>query len=115
PPEYVIRPQDTQENKEARLLLTLHDKKRHATFLKTYQYFINKYPKSDYDEIIRHLAAEVYSDLYKKEQKLSDLNAAKGIYTYLIEKYPDSVLTENTELLLAYNELEQKNGIETIR
>ena len=45
-PEYIIHPKETRENKEARLLLTLYERKRYAVFLKTYEYFMNKYPET---------------------------------------------------------------------
>ncbi|MCB0343288.1 MAG: tetratricopeptide repeat protein, partial [Bdellovibrionales bacterium] len=114
-PDYVIRPQDSQENKEARLLLTLSKKKRFSTFLKTYEYFTTKYPTSTYDEIVRNLAAEVHYDLYLSTKDKYHYTEFQKISQYLMENYAGSDLSERNHLLLAYSDLKEKNYTETIR
>lgn len=112
--EYEIKPRETQENKEARLLKTLFDNERNAVFLKTYDYFLKNYPDSEYDEIVKNMAAEVHFRLWLKDSDAAELEKGKAIYTYLLQKYPKSVLNERTELLLAYADLERGDGLSTI-
>ncbi|MEO0336316.1 MAG: hypothetical protein AAF202_07970, partial [Pseudomonadota bacterium] len=66
-PNYVIKSRETQENKEARLLLTLYKKERIGLFFKAYNYFKKAYPDSIYDEIVTHLAAELQFDRFREE------------------------------------------------
>ncbi len=114
-PEYVIKEKDSRENKEARLLLQLYKKGRFALFFKTYRYFKDKYPDSKYNEIIHHLAAEIHFNRYIKDGNLKAYRQARDIYTKLLKDYPDSPLSERTDLILAYAELERGNGIETLQ
>lgn len=114
-PEYVIKKNNTRENKEARLLLQLYKKGRFALFFKTYRYFKDKYPNSTYNEIIHHLAAEIHFDRYLKDGNLKAYNQSRDIYTKLLEDFPDSPLSERTDLILAYAELERGNGIATLQ
>lgn len=114
-PEYVIKENETRENKEARLLLQLYRKKRVGLFFKTYRYFVNKYPNSKYNEIIHHLAAEIHFDRYLKDGNLQAYKQAQHIYTMLLKEFPDSPLSERTELILSYAELERGNGIATLQ
>ncbi|MCB0407068.1 MAG: tetratricopeptide repeat protein, partial [Bdellovibrionales bacterium] len=106
---------ETRENKEARLLLQLYKKGRIGLFMKTYKYFMDKYPKSEYEEMIKHLAAEMFFDKSRKENDLKSYQQARAIYLDLLKKFPESPLRERTELLLGYAELERENGIETIQ
>lgn len=115
PPEYSIKPRDGRENKEARLLLHLYQKGRYAVFLKTYQYFQEKYKDSIYDELVKNLAAEVHYKVWQRDGKLEDYIQAKNIYLNLVDKYPDSVLSERNQLLVAYSELGRGNGLEIIQ
>lgn len=110
-PEYAIIPRDNEENKQAQFLLTLFHKGREASFLKSYEFFIKKYPQSIYDEIVRHLAAEVYFDRYRKEQSAFYFQKAQVAYEYLLAKYPQSQLAERTELVLGYSRLERQDGV----
>lgn len=114
-PEYIIKEKNTKENKEARLLLKLHKNNRPGLFFKTYRYFKDKYPKSDYSEIIDHLAAEMHFDRYVKAQDVIAFQQAQSIYRTLLQKYPNSPLAERTELILGYAALESGSGIDTIQ
>lgn len=102
PPIYEIVPSETQENKEAQLLLTLFTNKRRAVLLKTAAEFLKKYPKSPYDEIVRYMMADTRFALWKAEGLPADFETAMGIYRVLTERYPDSPLTPRTLLLMGY-------------
>lgn len=114
-PEYVIRPRESRENKEARLLLELYGRNRKNIFLKTFDYFMNKYPESDYDEILRQLAAELYFKKWKESSELADFEKAMTLYKYLVEKYPDSPLAERTQLIMAYAALDRGDAVTALQ
>jgi tetratricopeptide (TPR) repeat protein len=114
-PNYVIKARDTQENKEARLLLTLYHKGRIGLFFKAYNYFKAAYPNSIYDEIVTHLAAELQFDRFRKDGNRLSYDAAKSLYTYLLDKYPDSPLAERTQFILGFADLERGSAIPAIQ
>lgn len=115
PPEYVINPTDKKENKEARFLQTLYNNKRFASFIKTFNYFQQQYPNSKYDEILRNMLADVHYERWKDSKSKSDKITLTTALKYLIEKYPTSVLTERSQLILAYIDLENRDGVGTIQ
>lgn len=133
PPTYEILPgpsgENSAENKEARLLLTLFKNGRQALFLGTAKEFVKKYPKSDYDEIIRYAMADTHYDLwlkereYKEENKIkddanlhdTDFEEAMGLYNNLVEKYPDSPMTTRTLLLVGYSYLERGDSFGALK
>lgn len=115
PPEYIIKEKDTKENKEARFLQTLFQRKRQAAFIKTFEYFQKQYPDSVYDELLRNMLADIYYERWRETQSKFDKEKVSSTLQYLIEKYPDSVLTERSELILAYIDLENKDGVNTIQ
>lgn len=114
-PEYVIHPKDTRENKEARLLLTLFERKRYAVFLKTYDYFAGKYPDSEYNEILKNLAAHVYLSRWRKTNSSNDFEQARALYSQLIQKFPGSPLREYNYLTLGYAEMEHGEALSTLQ
>lgn len=115
PPEYEIKEKPAKETKEARLILTLAKNGRFGLMLKAADYFLKKYPESNYDEIIRHVVAEAHFALYRKNGTRPDLEDTRKMYHNLLQKYPQSVLSERTELFLAYLDLEERNALETIQ
>lgn len=114
-PEYGIRPKEEEENKQARFLLTLFTNNRNAAFLKTYDFFIRKYPTSIYDEIVRNMSAEVHYRLFRETNEALHFSKAKGEYEYLLAKYPESPLAERTELFLGYMNLERNDPVTTLQ
>ena len=115
PPEYKITPKDNKENKEARFLLTLFRNKRYAAFIKTINYFQKKYPHSVYDELLRNMLADVHYERWKKSKSTIDKQRLTSSLRYLVEKYPESVMTERSDLILAYIDLENKDGVSTVQ
>lgn len=129
PPTYEILPGTSDENKEARLLLTLFKNGRQALFLGTAREFLKKFPKSEYDEIIRYAMADTHYDLWlkerqnKEENKIkdesnlhdSDFEEAMGLYNNLVEKYPDSPMTTRTLLLVGYSYLERGDSFGALK
>ncbi len=114
-PIYEIKAEENDENKEARFLLTLFNKKRWGTFFKTYEYFQKKHPESVYYETIKHLVAEAHIALYQRDHSTKDFEAFHSMYQYLVQKYPNSVLAERDQLLVAYSSLQEKDGAEALR
>lgn len=115
PPEFVIEPKATLENKEARLLMTLFENKRWAAFLKTYEYYEKKYPQSQYEEIIKHLAAEVHYQLWLRDKQPVDYKAFNDLLNYVTKKFKDSPLSERTEMRIASHDLERGSGLDTLQ
>jgi tetratricopeptide (TPR) repeat protein len=109
PPIYEIKAEETDENKKARLLLRLFEKKRDAVFIRTLKLFKNDYPTSKYDEILSYLEADVYYRLWQKDGHESDLEYSLGRYQKAVSDFPNSPLTERTELLIGYTYYEKDN------
>lgn len=114
-PEYIIHPKNNKENKEARLLLTLFQRKRFAVFLKTFDYFTGKYPESEYTEILKNLAANVYLERWRQDKKMSDFDKARSLYAELVQKYPESPLREYNFLILGYTHLERGDALAALQ
>lgn len=102
-PIYEIKAEESDENKKARLLLTLFTNKRYAVFLRTVDFFRQAFPKSKYDEILRYMEADIYYELFKKDGSLTDFQVAMTKYKALILDYPKSPLAERTQLLVGYS------------
>ncbi|WP_413558768.1 tetratricopeptide repeat protein [Bdellovibrio sp. HCB209] len=115
PTIYEIVPKQTEENKQARLLLTLFEKERYAVYLKTREWFREKYPKSEYNEIIDFMTGDVNLALYNKEGKISYFDEAIQKYKEAIEKYPKSPLAERTSLKVGYLTLERGDNLAALR
>ncbi len=114
-PEYIINSKDTRENKEARLLLTLFERKRYGVFLKTYDYYLNRYPDSQYLEILKSLAAHVHLARWKENGKQAEFEDARSLYFELVQKFPESPLREHNYLILGYAQMEHKNALNTLQ
>lgn len=129
PPTYEIMPGTSEENLEARLLMTLFKNGRQALFLGTGREFLKKFPKTEYDEIIRYAMADTHYDLWLKERQTkeenkikddsnlhdSDFEEAMGIYNNLVEKYPESPMTTRTLLLVGYSYLERGDSFGALK
>ncbi len=114
-PIYDILPKETDENKQARLLLTLFNNKRYNVYLKTVEWFVEKYPKSDYDEIVRFMWADVLFNLWLEKRNVNDFDLAMLRYRQVLEKYPQTPLAERTLLLMGYATLDRGDYLGTLR
>lgn len=114
-PVYEIVPTESQENKEARLLLTLFNNKRPSVFLKAAKHFLKTHPSGKYDEIVRYMMADVHYQFWLSEQRIEDLETALGIYRTLTERYPDSPLSTRTLLLVGYSYLDHGDAFGALK
>jgi tetratricopeptide (TPR) repeat protein len=114
-PIYEIIPKDTDENKQARLLLTLYNNKRYNVFLKTAEWFAQKFPHSDYDELVRFMWADAHFYLWLDKKNPNDFDLAMLRYRQALEKYPQTPLVERTLLLMGYATLERGDYLGTLR
>ena len=114
-PVYEIAPTETDENKQARLLLTLFENKRFNVFLKTVDWFFEKYPQSQYDEMIRFMWADALFALWNENRNADDFDMAMLRYRQAIEKYPESPLLERTMMLMGFATLDRGDYLGTLR
>jgi tetratricopeptide (TPR) repeat protein len=114
-PVYEILPKDNAENKQARLLLTLFNNKRFNVYLKTVEWFVEKYPHSEYDEIVRFMWADVLFSLWLDKRNVNDFDLAMLRYRQALEKYPETPLAERTLLLMGYATLDRGDYLGTLR
>jgi tetratricopeptide (TPR) repeat protein len=114
-PIYEIAPKGTDENKQARLLLTLFENKRYAVYLKTEEWFQKKYPESEYNELIGFMTADVYKNLWQDKDDPKYYEIAQVKYKQALQKHPKSPLVERTSLMLGNLALEKGDALDAIR
>ena len=112
---FEITRENTEENKQARLLLTLFEKKRFGIYLKTEKWFTEKYPDSKYNEVIDFMTADVYLALSDQHKSTRYFNEAIKKYKQGVQKYPQSPLSERTALKIGYLTLDHGDFYESIR
>lgn len=115
PNVYQIYPKDSIENKQARLLLKMFEQKKWATFLKTLEYFKQKYPITQYDEIFAFMSGDVYRELWKETQQSKYFDRANNEYLSALNKYPQSVVAEKVSLSIGYLNYDRGNHLEAIQ
>jgi len=104
---YEITPKETNENKEARLLYTLFEKGRSAVFLKTLGWFREKYPQSEYLEILDFMAGEIYLKLWRKDGFEQEYEQTIAKFKEVIKKHPQSPLAERFSIMLGFLAIEK--------
>ncbi len=115
PPVYEVTPKNTDDNKFARLILTLYEKNRLAVCLKTIKWFFEKHPNSEYDEIVRFLLGDLYFKLWDKDGLRTNYELAIQAYKEALKKYPKSVLATRTIFLTGYASYFKKDYFESMR
>nr|BFD68490.1 hypothetical protein HAGR004_35120 [Bdellovibrio sp. HAGR004] len=115
PAIYQITPKSSEENKQARLLLTLFEKQRYGVYLKTQQWFKDKYPQSEYNEVIDFMTADVHLAMWQEEGRVKDYDQAIQKYKEAVAKYPRSPLAERTSLKLGYLAFEKGDYLNSLR
>lgn len=114
-PDYEIKPNNTDENKQARLLLTLYKKNRPLVLKKTFDWFLQKYPQSEYLEIAYLMVADSYFKLWKKDNNSVDFDISAFHYKRALELFPKSKLAERTSLFSGLMYIDRKNYLEASR
>jgi len=114
-PIYEIASKPSDENKQARLLLTLFENKRHAVYLKTEEWFQKKYPNSEYNDLIDFMTADVYKNLWQEKEDPKYYEIAQVKYKQAIQKHPKSPLIERTSLMLGNMALDRGDSMDAIR
>ncbi len=115
PPVYEINPVESPENRMARLVLTLFEKNRLAVCLKTANWFFGKYPKSEYDEIMRFVLGDVYFKMWEREGSRSNFESSMQAYREALLKYPNSLLGLRTQFLMGYAAYSIKDYFSSLR
>ena len=115
PPIYEVKPEDTDENKIARLLVVLFNEKKAAMFAKTLNHFRQKYPRSKLNELIGYMEADLHYHLWRSHSSLDEFENAMVRYRQLVERYPNSPLTERTFLLMGYSYLERSDALGALK
>ena len=114
-PLYEILPEDSDENKQARLLLTLFENKRYNVFFKTLQWFEEKFPRSQYDEMLQFMRADAHYSQWETTKNVDDFDQAMLRYRKALEKYPNSALAERTNMLIGFSNMDRGDYLSTLR
>lgn len=115
PPIYEIAPTNSDENKMARLILTLLEKKRLAVCLKTINWFLAKYKASEYEEIIRYALGDLYFKLWEKDKTRLSYEASMQAYREALTKYQNSILAQRTKFFVGYASFFNKDYFGALR
>jgi tetratricopeptide (TPR) repeat protein len=115
PPLYEFSSGKTAENKQARLLKTLFDKKRFLVFKKTAEWFQSKYPNSPYLEMIAYMTGDALIELWKLEKNDVIYEQGQAAYMQALKSYPDSTLAERTSLMTGMLAIEKLDYMSAIR
>ena len=114
-PSYEIKAKNTEENKQARLLLTLFKNNRTLVLKKTLDWFEKKYPDSEYLEFGYLMTADSLIKLWRSEAKNQYFEDASFLYDQALRKFPNSALAERTSLALGLLNIDKKNYLEATR
>lgn len=115
PPVYEIKPKDNPENKMARLVLTLFEKNRLAICLKTANWFLDKYPQSEYEEIVKFMMGDIYFKLWERDSSRANYESAMQSYREALLKFPKSALALRTRFLIGYSAYFNKDYFGSLR
>ncbi len=115
PPEYTFQPNQTEENKQVRLLQTLFNKKRPLVLKKTTEWFEKKFPNSKYLELVYFMNGDAMFELWQKTKDSVHFDSAQFFYEQAIIKFPNSALTERTSLQLGMMNIDKKDYLTAIR
>ncbi len=115
PPLYEFSSKKDDENKQARLLKTLFDKKRFLVFLKTADWFKSKYPQSKYLEQVSFMSADALSELGKEDKSANYYEQSQAAYMTALKQFPESSLAERTSLMVGMTAIEKVDYMAAIR
>lgn len=114
-PVYAIAPKDDQENKMARLLLTLFQRKRYAVYLKTLTWFREKYPDSKYNDLIDYMTGDVHLARWEESGEIDDYERAIQAYQSAVQKYPEAPTAERASFLIGLLALDRGDSLGALR
>lgn len=100
-PEYEIRKSKSDENKQARDLVKLFNQRSFAAFIKAKKLYDSTFPESTYQEILSYIEADTWIELWRLNNRGEYLNNAMHLYKMLIEKFPNSKISERTLIYAA--------------
>ncbi|MBL7545579.1 MAG: tetratricopeptide repeat protein [Bdellovibrionaceae bacterium] len=112
---FEILPTIEKDNKHARLLETLFKNERDQVFLKTYEWFMDKYPESEYKDIIQNMSIQVHLRLWQKEQNAVHYDLATQKMKDIVQKNPEHAMAEKYSLLLGILAYEKKDFFNSLR
>jgi tetratricopeptide (TPR) repeat protein len=115
PALYEVTAKNNDENKQMRLLQTLFEKKRYGVFLKTFDWFKEKYPNSEYSELADFMRADVMYALWLQTEQRRYFDDSIQKYKEAVQKYPNSPLAERTSIKNGFLNLERSNGLAALR
>lgn len=115
PPEYKISQEPGEENKQARLLELLYDRKRTLVLKKTSDWFEKKFPASKYLEQIAYMNADLHMQTWRETGEAKYFDDGMQYYAKAMSKFPDSKLNERTSLLMGFLNLDKKDYLTAIR
>lgn len=115
PTVYHVNPGLDEENKQMRLLERLFEKKRNLTFLQTADWFQEKYPKSQFNEMVAFMRAETLDRIFVESQAQVDFNRSLQAYREAIESFPKSPLAEKASLSIGIKLYREKDYLSSLR
>lgn len=114
-PVYNIVPKDGEENKQALLLKTLFDKKRYRVFMKTLELFTASFPNSQYHELFAFMRADILFNTWIESKEIKVFEAMVAAYQEALQKHPESILKERTELLIGFETARRGDHLKSIQ
>ncbi|MFP5520310.1 MAG: tetratricopeptide repeat protein [Bdellovibrionia bacterium] len=115
PAVFQINSEKSHENKMARLLLNLFEKKRYNTYLKTLGWFREKYPNSEYFKVIDYVTTQVHIQMWEELGNNKDYDLAQLEISKVIEKYPENPLSLKLSLKRGYMALNKSDNLSAIQ
>jgi len=112
---FEIMPNDQKDNKHARLLQTLFKNERDQVFLKTYDWFMEKYPESEYKDIIQNMSIQVHLRQWQNEKSANHYDLATQKMKEIVQKHPEHAMAEKYSLLLGILAFEKKDFFNSLR
>lgn len=112
---FEILPTEEKDNKHARLLETLYKNGRDQVFLKTYEWFMDKYPDSEFKDIVQNMSIQVHLRLWQNEQSSAHYDLATQKMKDVVQKTPEHPMAEKYSLMLGILAYEKKDFFNSLR
>lgn len=114
-PVYHVVPGPGEENEQARFLLHLFEKGRHAAFLKSYKVFKKKFPESRYHQLLEYIFADIHLARFYLNKENSDFETAINTYSELMVRFPESSMYDRTAILVANSYFRKGEYVRALR